>query len=101
MHGLWLKQTYIAPYVVDSEISAAHETNESASIHNVGSSNDEVVEVWTCQSYNPVYHSRATNAIKISVRDSLSLSKYKVEDKAYRCIDDSKKSKDVIDNNQC
>ena len=50
-----VEQTYIAPDIVGSEISTTYETNESCSVHNVASSNDEVVEVWTSQSHNPIH----------------------------------------------
>ena len=48
-------RTYVTPDIVGSEISTTYETNESGSIHDVASSNDEVVEVWTCQSYNSIH----------------------------------------------
>lgn len=48
------KQTYIAPDVGRSIISAGQEAYESGGIHHVASSDNEVVKVWTCQSNNSV-----------------------------------------------
>lgn len=49
---------YVEPYmtsqVVDKFISAWYETNQNGAVHYEGSKGDEVVEVWTGKSNNPI-----------------------------------------------
>lgn len=47
--------TYIASNIVGSLSSAGHDTYKDGYVHNVASRNDEIIEIWTYQSYDPVY----------------------------------------------
>ena len=48
------KSTYMASYKVDNLIDAGHETNKYGNVHDETAHYNEVVEVWTGQSNNPV-----------------------------------------------